>query len=81
LAEPPGGGPTRDDDLDFAPWHAPQEEACGAALTLEPAADEFADLVYRFSRKAVALDLEALQVLGQPHLKAQDFQQQVRLVQ
>src|SRR5271166_3509912 len=26
LAEPPADGPTRDDHLDFAPWHAPPDE-------------------------------------------------------
>jgi hypothetical protein len=26
LAEPSSDGPTRDDHLDFAPWHAPQEK-------------------------------------------------------
>ena len=29
LAEPPEDGPTRDDHLDFAPWHTPQESPCG----------------------------------------------------
>jgi hypothetical protein len=30
LAEPSRNGLTQDDGLDFAPWHAPQEEtACG----------------------------------------------------
>ncbi len=29
MAEPPGDGPTRDDHLDFAPWHAPQVSPCG----------------------------------------------------
>jgi hypothetical protein len=27
-AGPHGGGPTRDDGLDFAPWHAPQVKPC-----------------------------------------------------
>jgi hypothetical protein len=29
LAEPSSDGPTQDHDLDFAPWHAPQEHAGG----------------------------------------------------
>jgi hypothetical protein len=29
LAEPPEDDPTRDDHLDFAPWHAPQVSTCG----------------------------------------------------
>src|SRR5262245_16394628 len=29
LAGPTTNGPTRDDGLDFAPWHAPQGSACG----------------------------------------------------
>ena len=28
MAEPPCDGPTRDDHLDFAPWHTPQESPC-----------------------------------------------------
>jgi hypothetical protein len=44
------------------------------ATALEPTADEFADLVHRPGRQAAALDLEALQVLGAPHLKAEDFE-------
>ena len=39
------------------------------------------DLVDRLGGEAVAFDLEALQVLGQPDLEAEDFQQQVRLLQ
>ena len=41
---------------------------------LEPAADQFADFVNRLGCEAVAVHLEALQVLGEPHLEPQDFQ-------
>ena len=51
------------------------------ADNLEPAADQLADLVNGLGRKAVALDLEALQVLGEPHLEAEDFQNEVGLLQ
>src|SRR5262249_9174429 len=56
----------------------PAARGCGAVSWLaaapEPAADEFTDLVDRLRSKAVAVHLEALQVLGEPHLKAEDFQ-------
>ena len=29
MAEPSCNGPTRDDHLDFAPWHTPQVSPCG----------------------------------------------------
>ena len=48
---------------------------------LEPAADQLADLVNGLGCEAVALDLQALQVLGDSHLEAQDFQNQVGLLQ
>jgi len=49
-----------------------------ACTVVKPAADQPADLVNRFGCKAVALDLEALQVLRQPHLEVWDFQHRVR---
>jgi len=38
---------------------------------------ELADLVNRLGSEGVALDLEALQVLRQPHLEAEGFQHEV----
>ena len=51
------------------------------ATALEPAADKFADLVNRFRGEPVTVHLEALQILGEPHLEAEDFQHEVGLLQ
>ena len=54
----------------------PGEDRLAALMNLvasapEPAANQPADLVNRLGGEAVALDPEALQVLGQPHLEAE----------
>ena len=66
----------------------PARFAAGVQVQVKPgttdpeiAADQLADLVNRLGCEAVALDLEALQVLGEPHLEAEDFQDQVGLLQ
>jgi hypothetical protein len=50
-------------------------------VVVSPAADQFADLVNGFRREGVAVDFQALQVLGEPHLEAEDFQEKVGLLQ
>jgi hypothetical protein len=40
-----------------------------------------ANLVHRLGRSAVTLHLEALQIPGQPHLGAEDFQHEVGVLQ
>ena len=48
---------------------------------LEPAPNQLANLVKRFGCEAIALHLEALQVLGEPYLEAENFQYEVGLLQ
>jgi hypothetical protein len=49
------------------------------SVIIIPAADEPADLVDGPGGEAVAVDLQARQILGQTHLEAQDFQGQIGL--
>ena len=59
----------------------PLHASASVWATAEPAADQSADFVDRLACEAVAVDFQTLQILGEPHLEAEDFERQVGLLE